>query len=252
MATPNTSVALREHNLVTTILGVFVQRVGEDPAVTAGLAAAESAKGMLISSDADAAALADTAKTIATAIKAVEAHKKRVLELPKMMQTVVGEHEKTRLAVLDAGRAACSDALRAWNRQVEAEAKRRRDEQAAENARLAREEQTRRDAAAAAGAPAEEGPVVPLEGDSEIRRAQPIRGGSGTVVFSKVLKAELVNVHDADPEWLEFKAGAARAWLRDAMKFGALSPEQVPSEETGEPVVVRGVKFWYEVGDSVR
>ena len=254
MPSPNTQVAIRDHNLVKTIAGVYVQRIDADPAVTAGLAAAERARGVLISGDADAAALTDTAKTIALGIKALAAHKKKVLEVPKTMTMVVGEHEAPKLAALQAGQKACIDAQLAYKRQKDEEARVAQAQREIENNRLANEARAEAarnaEARALPGEKPEPELVVPLESPAAPERTGPVRGGTGTTVFSKVLKAALANVHDCPPEFLEFKPRAATDWLRSAMQTGSVIDG--PSKETGQPVVINGVTFWYEDGASTR
>jgi hypothetical protein len=73
--------------------------------------------------------------------------------------------------------------------------------------------------------------------------------GAGVMVStSSILKCEMVNPHDCDPTWLKLNDALAKDFYRYEVKRGeALGPDEMK-----EPVVIKGVKFWYEKSLAVR
>lgn len=159
---------------------------------------------------------------------------------------------------LDAGKQPISAAVRKFNDTVAAEFAVKSDpikqaigyldaqvkaylrEQMLERERVARREEAKaaKAAAAAADPGASVGPPPVITFVEPV--ATNLRSDDGRVSMSHVLKVELANQYEV-PEGLLELTPAARKWVADRIKRG-----DVMVRKDGTPVVVDGIKVWYE------
>ena len=225
--------------LVTLARGLAVKGI-EAAEVKAGVAAADSLKGIVVTNEAEQASVTDLLGTILRGKRALKRAGDAVLELPKAMTAAVRDVMSGPAAQLDAGERAGKDAVARYLAE-------RRKAAEAEQARLRAE---------AARAEAEHATAIELNEDAPPPMATPppqpfkgqARGGSTMLHETKVLKCALVDPPEADPGWLRLDEAAAKNAFRDVLAKGTVDTPGGPDK----PVRFAGVDFWYETTLSAR
>jgi len=226
IATNQTKLVALAHDL--TLRGV------ETPTVRAALAAADSLKGIVVTSDEQQAAVADMLGQVIAGKRAVKSAGDEVSKLPKAMLAIVRETLSPRSLRLETGEKAGKDALARYlaekRRAAETEARAQREE--AETAAELHAAQIIVDPAAPP--PMAEAPVAQFKA-----RAQ---GGSTLLYETNVLKCALVDPVECPPAWLRLDEASAKAAFRDVL--ARKSVEEPRGIE--KPVRWCGVEFYYE------
>lgn len=253
--------AVQQHQLVQWAQKAITAHVEGSAEVRAALMVAESAKGLVIAPG-DTARWVDAARTIQVGIKAGDAAKRKVLEVPKAMVAAVNDCYSGTAETLAAALKSINDAqLAEVRRQRAADAAAQRERQAALDAAAAEERRQRETAAAEArrmtelaGAPKEMvelaaqqaadavDEVVPLV-EPPVEVQTQVRGSSGMAVTTKHLKAEIVNLADVDVVLVELRQKDACDVARRQMRLENM-PEPGIGRERG--VVFQGLRYFYE------
>lgn len=220
-----------EHNLVVAMRSI-AHRIADRPEVTLARAAAEQLKpGLVISSEAEAAAVADLVRQVIDGEDYLTAQRRQAEHIPQQMvkaiRAVISEPE----SVLADAKRVGNDARVQWQQTVRrraAEEERRLQEEA--NARA-------REAAAVAEAMGEDVPP-PLEvGSLEVPRT--VAGGIGKMGTQIRVAAVRIEEWVVVPrQWLQLVPEAARAEFHAAERAG-----EVKRPEPGESIVWKGVRF---------
>lgn len=193
--------------------------------VEAGLALVERLKTIRVTSRDEAEWVTDAVRQVKVAARAHDA-KVDTVRLPikaalDALRVLARPIEEALAAAEKAGKSA----LIAWT-----QAERMRQAKAKEDADRA--------AAQAATAAAQAGEDAPPPAETYIPDdARRVSGTTGSAHTVKVLKCELVNHHDAEPEWLRLDEAAAKAAWR----------------ESGAPLGTwKGVRYWQEETVAIR
>jgi hypothetical protein len=231
----NTSALMHEHEMTTKARGLLALQVGQDPAVGRARALAQTVKGMVVTTEAEAAGAADTARGISEGMKAVDAYRLKVLEIPAEVTRAVNAYAKTLMDELKAARKSCDDATAGYLMRKAEEAERELEQQRAQAV------------VEAAQDAAETGEVaVPLEAPDTVKPQTMVRGAAGTQGLVEVLKC----AWDVPPHaWATLDEAAAKAWFRVEVKAGRLPRPKLGGKAR---VLGNGVLFWVEASIASR
>jgi hypothetical protein len=220
-----------EHNLVVAMRAV-AHRTTERVEVVRALAAAEQLKaGLVVSTEAEAARVADLVRQVLDGESFLTEQRREAEHIPQLMvkaiRAVIAEPE----AVLAAAKKVGNDARVQYQQLV-------RQRAAAEEKRLREEAEARaREAAEAAEAAGEDIPPPVDVGSLEVPRT--VAGGTGKMGTQVRIEAEgIVSMDKVPMSWFQFVPAAARAAFQAAERVG-----EVKRPEPGESIVWNGVRF---------
>ena len=226
---------VREHEMVTRARGLLATQIDADPLVGRAWALVETVKGIVVTTEAESAAVADTAIALARGIAQVEQARKRILEIPREVEKAVNAHARSLLEPMRGAKMACDNATAGF-------LIRQRQEQ--ERALAAEREQAQVDAAQEAAETGEE--TVALEAPAAVKPQTMVRGAAGTQGLVEVLKCSW---DDPPPHpWATLNEVTAKAWFRVEVTAG-----RFPRPKLGEGfVLAKGVRFWVEASVATR
>lgn len=205
-----------------------------DEIVKMGRAAADSLTGLIVQTEDDAAMLADQLGMVKKAEKRLRDLEAAACAPYKGAITAIQARTSPARNELAKAAAAGNQAALAWTNL-------QRQRQREEEARL------RREADEAAKRAAEEAEVLGEEPPPPLDVVAPAppsvtRGGAHTIHTQKRLACELVNHVEAESEWLTLKSTLALEAFRSHVRGMGLSE----TEQVGESIVWKGVRFFYQ------
>ncbi len=238
------------------------------PDIRTAVSLADSVRGIVYQTDADAAAGADQALTLKRAQDALEAARKSVLEGPRAMVDAVNEFCKGLSTSLAAGRQALDSAKLAYDREREraARAEQERLQREADELAARQQEERRliaeqtRNAALAGGATQDEAAAAAADAASVIEDVAPFavpepvlstttRGGAGAQSTRRNPKAAIVDLSKVKLALVDLRQSDAWASFRRAVR---MKQAQQPGIGRDKAVVYQGVAYWYEPGVATR
>lgn len=226
-----------ENALVTTARNWLVAATDQEAKIMRARSAAEGVRaGVVVNSDAEAAAAVDLAVELRDGINAIEKLRKQVLETPREMVEAVNAFAKSLAAPIESAKRTLEGAADAYAMQKRREAQRELERQQREaNERAAKE--------------AEEtaAPVVPLAAPEEVGRQGPVRG----VTSQRSLVERLACAWAGAPPhpWAKLDETAALGWMRGQVSGKLL---EKPGIGRSNATTHNGVAFWYEVSGATR
>lgn len=227
--------------MVNAAKGLLSDRLKGAAEFQKALAVAETSKGIVIADDDGARLNAEQTIILVKGQRAGDAAKKAVLEIPRMIVAAVnalydGGARKIVAAIEERNRARL-----AWDGELE-----RRRQAAYLEEQKAHLEATRAATDEDDFAPALDEPTLPPPPPKMVTTA------TGAQVTREILKAEIVNLADVDPAFVELRVADATAYFRRELKRD-VAPLKMVSQK-GDPnrereqkgVVIGGLRFWLE------